>query len=149
MKCLAFMRIYHIEYGARHVRWMNWMQCGLVPSVPLPPTLSLFVLVPLLRSFRAVCGNAAGTWLCVCSVITLQIYLKQFCSVEQRMVQRLLLLLHSSWNLILAKQLRNKRNFEIEIRRIFAFPPNAICEISECNRIWNCFVSVYLFLATI
>lgn len=65
MKCLAFMRIYHIEYGARHVRWMNWMQCGRAFSSFLP--LSLFVLVLLVRSFQAVCRNAAETWLCVFS----------------------------------------------------------------------------------
>lgn len=75
----------------------------------------------------------------VCSVITLQIYLKQFCSVEQKTFDLFgslalsLSLFRSNiqrkhWNLILPKQLRNKRKLRNRNLACICFSPNAICD---------------------
>lgn len=111
------------------------MQCGHAFFSRILPHYARSHFIPTANYVYG--GNTMETWLYsvyMCSVITLQIYLKQFCSVEQK--EWYWLYWHfATRNLILAKQSRNKRKLKIEIRH---FVLNVICMsvyllFTKCN----------------
>lgn len=99
MKCYSFEFI--IEYGTSHVRYA---MCGHACS-PTATTSSL----PAAQLFaQAVCRNATWTWLCVFSDYVANL----FKTILQCRTKDSEAAVASSWNLILVKQSRNKRNCE-------------------------------------